>query len=124
MKNQYGIEDGRYKRINACSKYENIKFHRTAVNRYIKEKNTIIFTTTFEYTLVKGKTSTKVQNRLKTEYTYNKDRTNKYLYKLNLNCPNCGATITDEENHKCNYCGATAINIDVLPWQLNNIRED
>ena len=109
---------------NKNTKYENIKFHRTAINRYIKEKNTIIFITTLEYNQVIRNNSKKVQARIKTEYTYNKDRTNKYLYKLNLNCPNCGATITDEEHRKCSYCGATALNIDVSPWRLNNIKED
>jgi len=106
--------------------YEDIKFHRTAINKYIKKSNTytIIFVTTFEYNIKEKKNTYKIQSRIKTEYTYNKDRTNKELYKLGLNCPNCGATITDEEHHKCEYCGATALDIELTPWQLNNIRED
>ena len=106
--------------------YENIKFHRTAVNKYINKNKiyTIVFVTTFEYVIKEKKNEYKIQSRIKTEYTYNKDRTNKELYKLGLNCPNCGATITDEKHHKCEYCGATALDIELSPWQLNNIRED
>ena len=109
---------------NKTIKYEDIKFHRTAINRYIKETSTIIFVTTYEYTLISNKKKTKIQDRIKTEYTYNKSRSYKNQYTLGLNCPNCGATITDELHHKCEYCGATALDIETSPWQLNNIRED
>lgn len=107
-------------------KFDQIKFHKTVLKQY-QNKNgiaTMIFQTSLEYYLsLNGKRSKKVQDRYKVEFIYIVDskQVGKKAKALGLNCPNCGAPITDTGVKTCKYCGSGTIEIVKRVWILNNI---
>ena len=107
-------------------KFDNIRFHKTVLNRYQNKDGiaTMYFQTSLEYNLkVKDKRSKKVQDRYKVEFIYIVDskKVHQEVKALGLNCPNCGAPITDVGVKVCKYCGSGAVEIVKRVWVLNNI---
>lgn len=108
--------------------YDQIKFHKTILNRY--EKNDAIATikihTALEYNYSKNnKSPQKVQTRFELEYIYiiDEDKISSHTKGIGLNCPNCGAPIKNLGSKSCDYCGSGVIDIVKRTWVLNNIKE-
>ena len=109
-------------------RFDNIKIHRTVINRYEKTSSTanIYFQTSFEYYKQVGKgLGMKVQDRMKTEFIYVFDSL-KYDNKksLGLKCPNCGAPVKSLGNKVCEYCGVGIRDIVKKNWVFNKIIQD
>lgn len=107
---------------------ENIKIHKTIVNKYEKASDiaTIYFQTALEYTERKGTNKIKKQDRIKTEFIYIIDeKTAKSRNKkaVGLNCPNCGAVVKNIGEKYCEYCGSGIIDIVKKSWILNDITQ-
>lgn len=116
------IEDYKGKDV----KFDQIRFHKTVLNRYQNCDGiaTMYFQTSLEYYLtVKGKRTKKVQDRYKVEFIYIVDSSKANIKdkSLGLNCPNCGAPITDIGVKVCQYCGSGNIEIVKRTWNFNNI---
>lgn len=108
--------------------FSNIRFHKTALSRYYNEDGiaTMVFQTSFEYSLsLDGKRSKKVQDRYRVEFIYIIDskKAKKKAKSLGLNCPNCGAPITDVGIKVCKYCGSGNVEVVKRVWVLNNIEK-
>ena len=116
------IDDYENKNVN----FDQIKFHKTVLDRYQKNKGiaTMYFQTSLEYYLkLDGKRKKKVQDRYKVDFIYIVDekQVHKEAKALGLNCPNCGAPITDVGMKVCKYCGSGNIEIVKRVWIFNNI---
>ena len=82
------------------------------------------FQTSLEYYLhINGKRSKKVQDCYKVEFIYivDSNQVGDEVKSLGLNCPNCGAPITDIGVKVCKYCGSGNVEIVKRVWVLNNI---
>lgn len=101
--------------------YENIKIHKTVLNRYEKLNGvaTLTFQTALEYKI----NDKKVQSRIETQFIYIIDSDKTENNAIGLNCPNCGAPIKSLGEKQCVYCGAGVIDIVKRVWSLNNIKE-
>lgn len=116
------IEDYKDKNV----KFDQIHFHKTVLNRYQNKDGiaTMYFQTSLEYYLkIDGKRTKKVQDRYKIDFIYVVDskQVHKKAKALGLNCPNCGAPITDVGVKVCKYCGSGDIEIVKRVWIFNNI---
>ena len=101
--------------------YENIKIHKTILNRY--EKTSSIATLTFQTSLEYKKNDKKVQSRIETQFIYIIDSGKTKNKALGLNCPNCGAPIKSLGEKQCVYCSAGVVDIVKRVWSLNDIKE-
>ena len=106
--------------------YDEIKIHRTIVNKYEKKNGmaTITFQTAIEYKYKKNNsTLKKVQDRFQTEFIYiiDTDKLSDKVKAIGLNCPNCGAPIKNVGNINCEYCSTSIIDIVKRTWYFNNI---
>lgn len=107
-------------------RFDQIHFHKTVLSKY-ENKNgiaTMYFQTSLEYYLTTNKTRRKkVQDRYKVDFIYIVDssKVSDNEKALGLNCPNCGAPITDIGVKTCKYCGSGAIEIVDRVWVFNNI---
>ena len=65
----------------------------------------------------------KIQDRYKINFVYiiDSNQVNDHEKLLGLNCPNCGAPITDTGVKTCKYCGSGALEIVKRVWVFNNI---
>lgn len=106
-------------------KFNEIKFHKTVVSNYKKEKGvaTITFGCSFQYYLELNGTSTKTQDRAKVEFIYVFDLTKvkKEVNVLGIHCPNCGSPITNLGEKKCSYCGGAVYEIIGRVFTCNDI---
>ena len=106
-------------------KYEEVKIHKTALNRDEKTKAmaTLYFQTSLEYYMSINGERKKVQDRYKTEFIYvidgEKFTNDKKL--IGLNCPNCGAPIKNLGYKNCSYCGTGIVDFVKKTWVLSNI---
>lgn len=106
--------------------YDELRFHNTVLNRYIKDQDhaTLRFQSAFEYVHRVGVKSVKTQDRLETEYVYAFNekalggKTNE-----SLNCRNCGAPVRNLGTKVCEYCGAGIVQLAKKVWVLNNIKQ-
>lgn len=107
-------------------KLDQIHFHKTVLSKY-ENKNgiaTMYFQTSLEYYLTTNKIKRKkVQDRYKVDFIYIVDssKVSDNEKALGLNCPNCGAPITDIGVKTCKYCGSGALEIVNRVWAFNNI---
>ena len=65
----------------------------------------------------------KVQDRYKVDFVYivDSNQVSDNEKALGLNCPNCGAPISDVGVKTCKYCGSGALEIVNRVWTFNNI---
>jgi hypothetical protein len=107
--------------------YEDIKYHKTVINRYEKSKSiaTLYMASALEYYRKDDKIRKKIQDRFLVEIIYIIDPTevdeDKKL--LGLNCPNCGAPITTLGEKYCRYCDTGIKDLVKRTWVVNNIKE-
>lgn len=116
--------------------FDQIKLHRTEINQYRKKEGRCIITfqTSLEcfhylteYSTVKeGSKEYKYQTKFNTDLIYVQNRNlveNELDHALGLNCPNCGAPISNLGAKHCEYCGTPVIEINIHAWTFNNIEE-
>lgn len=101
--------------------YENVKIHKTILNRY--EKTSSIATLTFQTALEYKINDKKIQSRIETQFIYIIDSDKTENNAIGLNCPNCGAPIKSLGEKQCVYCSAGVVDIVKRVWSLNNIKE-
>jgi endogenous inhibitor of DNA gyrase (YacG/DUF329 family) len=114
--------------------YNNVKIHATGINKYQKDGGTcvIVLQTALEYihylendsqVVIRGSKDRKVQVRYDVELLYVQDlekvkeRTSEAAF--GLNCPNCGAAITNLGSKHCEYCGTQIQEVNVKAWSIN-----
>ena len=42
---------------------------------------------------------------------------------LGINCPNCGAPVTNLGNKHCEYCGTSIVEVNTRAWKFDSVRE-
>ena len=101
----------------------NIRIHRTVLNDYKKEKGNCyaVLYSAVQYDL-DGKT---VQSRRSVTMGYVQDADKAgYENGISLNCPACGAPVTNLGEKKCRYCGAAIVEINIRIWRPVRIAEE
>ncbi len=104
--------------------YENIKFHKTAINQYTKNGSIckLILQSALGYVEKNKKESNIKEERYNCEFIYVYDT--KGLNgneSISLNCPNCGAPILGLGHKVCPYCKAGLIDLAPKTWKLSDI---
>ncbi|MDO4183390.1 MAG: hypothetical protein Q4E12_07300 [Coriobacteriia bacterium] len=123
--------------VEHVEQYDRIKVHRLEISSYVKRNGRCIVT--FQCALqskhvlqdqagetLKGDTEKWEQSRWETDLVYIQDPdklTSPELAALGLNCPNCGAPITNLGNKSCEYCGTAITEINLNAWTFNAVRE-
>lgn len=117
--------------------FDNIKIHRTEIRDYVKNpaKCSVIFQSSVEYyhykkredgSIVSGDAKMKTQARYNVECIYIQDRTmieNLHDAALATNCPNCGGPLEGVGAKVCKYCGSPIIELNILSWHFDSVKE-
>ena len=135
LKNKLGMKIRALQSNNRYERYEQIKFHRTEIHRYRKERGrtSIVFQSAVGHIfyvekygkVIQGRKDRFTQNRYNVEMCYIQDR------KLaggnedtgySLHCPNCGGVISSLGNKQCPYCGSGVMEYNIRVWYFNDVR--
>lgn len=117
--------------------FERMKIHRTEISQYRKEKGrcTITFQSSIQYyhyvtnkagQVLEGKHDMYFQSKYDVDLIYIQDRNlveNELDLALGINCPNCGAPISNLGAKHCEYCGTPVIELNIHAWSFSDIRE-
>lgn len=116
--------------------FRNIRVHRTEMNTYRKLKGrcSVVFQSAVEYThyikrngaIEKGREDIKEQSKYNVEVIYIQDRdTVEDLEDAGkaLNCPNCGAPLTDLGAKFCKYCDSPIMEFNIRTWNFSDVKE-
>lgn len=110
--------------------------HNVEIARYIKTGATV--TIVFElavgcYNYIEDSNKNVVfgDKNLKTQsvyevalvYVQDVDKLGENNEALGLNCPNCGAPVTNLGNKHCRYCGSSVIEVNTRVWKFDSVRE-
>ena len=123
-----------FKEQNIKIKFDNVVFHKHALKRYEKSNGiaTITTSSTLEYNYFDSRK--KSNNFLKTQTRY----TCKFIYIYDvtkipkqtsnsvfiINCPNCGAPLTNLEKGECVYCGSHIEEVNLKTWKMSSFSDD
>ncbi len=117
--------------------FDSIKLHRTEISGYTKKSGRCIITmqTSVQYyhyitdrdgKVISGSRDTLFQTKYETDLIYIQDRS---LVEGDvgdgegLNCPNCGAPITNLGSKFCEYCGSGVVAFNIHVWSFSDVRE-
>ena len=116
--------------------FEGIRIHRTEINRYQKSggRCSIVLQSAVEYIhylekdgkTVRGNHDRLEQSRYNIELVYIQDREvieNQTGAGMGLNCPNCGAPLTELGAKKCMYCDTPVVEFNIRVWNFAQVRE-
>lgn len=119
--------------------YDSIKLHRTEISNYTKKDGRCIITfqssvqyyqyvTDIDGRLVNGSKDTLFQTKYETDLIYIQDRSllsDEHMGNtaLGVNCPNCGAPITNLGAKFCEYCGTGIVELNIHAWSFADVRE-
>lgn len=136
LKDQLSMQIQMYKNEGVRVNYDLIKIHRTEINQYRKLKGrcSVVFQMAVEYNFSKekdgrvigGNRNVKTQTRYNVECVYIQDRDyveNHNDASLGLNCPNCGAPLTNLGDKVCAYCGTPIIEFNIRSWNFSDVKE-
>lgn len=117
--------------------FDNIHIHRTEITSYRKQAGRCIIT--FQTSLecmhyskdaqgkvIQGSTEYKYQTKYNTDLIYIQDRNlveNELDDALGVNCPNCGAPISNLGAKVCEYCGTPVIELNIHAWSFSHLEE-
>ncbi|MCI8372259.1 MAG: hypothetical protein HFI75_07660 [Lachnospiraceae bacterium] len=96
--------------------------HQTELRDYRKNSGTCytIFQSAVEY----YKEDKKIQSRFNTVMAYIQDAAKTgYEESYSVNCPNCGAPVTQLGHKICAYCGSAIAEVNMRIWTLDRIEE-
>ena len=125
-----------FKSDNINVRYDDVKFHDFSIKKYYKKNGvaTIQVSTALEYFYkkMKGKkivddySSYKKQTRYTVDFIYVYDITQikDYTHVIGINCPNCGAPLTDLGNKICKYCHTALDDVNLKNWMFSSYKED
>lgn len=125
------------KNKNQREHFDNIKIHRTEISGYTKKSGRCVITmqTSVQYyhyitdhdgRVISGSKNILYQSKYETDLIYIQDRA---LVEGNLgdaeglNCPNCGAPITNLGSKFCEYCGTGVVAYNIHVWSFSDVRE-
>ncbi len=117
--------------------FDNIKIHRTEISGYTKKSGRCIITmqtsvqyyhyiTDSHHNVISGSKDVLFQSRYETDLIYIQDRSlveNDLGDADGLNCPNCGAPITNLGAKFCEYCGTGVVAYNIQVWSFSDVRE-
>lgn len=139
LKNKLQNEIQIWKSKDKAPHFDSIKIHRTEISNYTKRAGRCIITfqssvqyhqyvTDHEGHVVSGNKDALFQSKYDTDLVYIQDR--KLLEdahlgndSLGVNCPNCGAPITNLGAKYCEFCGTGVVEINIHAWQFDDVRE-
>lgn len=126
------IEDDRRQGIR--EQYQNIRIHQTAISRYEKKAGScaVTFQSAVEYKTARWKEQEekpelkKIQTRYDMEWVYIQDveKLPENVKSVAVNCPNCGAPVTNLGAKFCEYCGSAMELLSTRVWSLDHIKEN
>ena len=95
------------------------RIHRVALSDYHKTPNerVIVFQASLQY----REEGTLLQKKYSVQYAWLMKETGGA--ELAVNCPNCGAPITDIRRSVCPYCGSQVFNITGNSWKFISLAE-
>lgn len=114
--------------------FDAIHVHQTEISRYDKAPGKcrirIQSSVEYQHTLKtpdkkKNVEREKEQHRFNLELVYIQDITKirDGETAISVNCPNCGAPVTDLGERVCPYCGGAVEPVNVRVWELHRIEE-
>ncbi len=116
--------------------FERIKIHKTEITKYEKTNGrcVVTFQSALEYIyyitengkIKTGRTDRKEQTRYETDLIYIQDRdmvTNAQDFALGINCPNCGAPISNLGAKFCQYCNTPIVELNLYAWTFSKVRQ-
>lgn len=119
--------------------FDSIKIHRTEISNYAKRSGRCIVTfqssvqyhkyvTDHEGHIVSGNKDALFQSKYEADLVYIQDARlveSAHLGNeaLGVNCPNCGAPITNLGAKFCEFCGTGIVEINIHSWQFDDVRE-
>ena len=119
--------------------FDSIKVHRTEISNYTKKDGRCIITfqssvqyyqyvTDSDGQIISGKKDVLFQSKYETDLVYIQDRTllseeHMGSSALGVNCPNCGAPITNLGAKFCEYCGTGIVELNIHAWSFGDVRE-
>ncbi len=106
-------------------KFDNIKFHKSAIKDYIKKDGvaTITTSTSLEYY---NENNEKVQTRYICKFVHIYDYS---MFENNgkvfiVRCPNCGAPISNFKSKSCEYCSSNIGKILLKVWKIASYKDE
>lgn len=137
LKNKLEHEIAILKNKDQREHFDKIKIHRTEISGYTKKSGRCIITmqTSVQYyhyvtdnsgRVIEGSRDVLFQSKYETDLIYIQDRA---LVEGNLgdaeglNCPNCGAPITNLGSKFCEYCGTGVVTYNIHVWSFSDVRE-
>ncbi|MBO7336277.1 MAG: hypothetical protein J6Z46_11610 [Lachnospiraceae bacterium] len=101
----------------------NIRFHKTALNDYIKKAGTCYakIQTALQHDDKDGNT-TQTRYNVTMSYVQDAEKTG-FAKAYAITCPNCGAAVTSLGHKNCEYCGAVIKEVSRRVWELSSIEE-
>ena len=117
--------------------FDNIKIHRTEISGYTKKSGRCIITmqTSVQYyhyitdnsgKVISGSKDVLFQSKYDVDLIYIQDRSlveGDFGDADGLNCPNCGAPITNLGSKFCEYCGTGVVAYNIQVWNFSDVRE-
>lgn len=117
--------------------FDKIKIHRTEISGYTKKSGRCIITmqTSVQYyhyitdnsgRVISGSKDVLYQSKYETDLIYIQDRAlveGDLGDAEGLNCPNCGAPITNLGSKFCEYCGTGVVTYNIHVWSFSDVRE-
>jgi len=114
--------------------YQNIRIHQTEISKYEKTGGSclITFQSAVEYKTARWKDGEEKPELKRTQTRYDMD----WVYiqdveklpdttrSMAVNCPNCGAPVTNLGAKYCEYCGSALELLNIRVWSLNHISEN
>lgn len=126
------IEENREHEVKEA--FDNTKIHQTEITRYERDKYLcrVLVQMSVEYLhsiegpeIEKPLVNEKEQHRFEIELVYVQDITalGEQSMGFGVNCPNCGAPITNLGKKYCGYCGSAVEPVNIRVWTPNKIKE-
>lgn len=119
--------------------FDAIKIHRTEISSYTKKAGRCIITfqssvqyhqyvTDRDGKIISGDKDALFQSKYDVDLVYIQDRSlveDAHLGNetLGINCPNCGAPITNLGAKFCEYCGTGIVELNIHAWSFSDVRE-
>jgi len=134
LKRQISLKIEDDKRQGLKRAYQGIRIHQTEIAKYEKTGGNclITFQSAVEYKTAKWKEGEerpelkRVQTRYDMEWIYIQDveKLPEDRRSRAINCPNCGAPLTNLGAKFCEYCGSALEVISIRVWSMENIKEN
>lgn len=116
--------------------FDQVRIHRTEISQYRKSQGRCIITfqsacESYHYiekdgSIVEGEKDLKYQTKYNIDLIYIQNRelvSNEMDHALGINCPNCGAPISNLGAKFCEYCGTGVVELNIHAWSFSDVEE-